>query len=78
MSIIFCPFFEGSTFCFHIKEWGEPVHYLLLFLKISGPMVAKCCLEFPVFEQILLVLLNILFILIENFTTKIPKIVYLL
>ena len=32
------------------------MHYLLLFLKISGPkLVAKCCLEFPVFEQILLV-----------------------
>ena len=27
----------GSKFRFHIKEWEEPVHYILLFLNISGP-----------------------------------------
>lgn len=48
-------FFCGSKFPFHIKEWGEPAHYILLFLKISGlHVVSKCSLEFPVFEQILL------------------------
>jgi hypothetical protein len=31
------------------------MYYILLFLKISGPnLVYNCCLEFPVFEQILL------------------------
>jgi hypothetical protein len=30
-------FFLGSKFRFHIKERGAPVHYVLLFLKISEP-----------------------------------------
>jgi hypothetical protein len=35
----FLSFFSGSKFRFHIKEWGQPVHYILLFLKISEPQV---------------------------------------
>ena len=47
------------------------MHYLLLFLKISGPkLVLKCCLEFPVFENILLVSVDYRFIFMGNFTTK--------
>ena len=29
-------FFSGSKFRFDLKNWGEPVHYILLFLKTSG------------------------------------------
>ena len=32
------------------------MHYILLFLNISGTnLVQKCCLEFTIFEKILLV-----------------------
>ena len=37
----------------------------------------KCCLEIPVFEQILLVFSNVLFIFVGDFTTKIFKILCL-
>jgi hypothetical protein len=33
--LCFVHFFKGSKFSFHIKEWGEPVRFVLLFLKIS-------------------------------------------
>jgi hypothetical protein len=40
----------------------------------------KCCLNIPVFEQILLGLLNIIFffIFLGNFTSEVFKILYLL
>jgi hypothetical protein len=44
------------------RRIGEPMHYILLFLKISGPvLVEKCCLEFPIFKQILVVFVEYLF-----------------
>jgi hypothetical protein len=33
---IFIFFFYGCNFRFHIKEWGRPMHYILLLFKISG------------------------------------------
>jgi hypothetical protein len=38
---IFYNFFQASAFCYHMKEWGHPVHYVVLFLKISGPQLVK-------------------------------------
>jgi len=41
-----------------------------LFLNISGPkLVYKRCLEFPVYDKILLVLLTILYVFRENFAS---------
>jgi len=37
MLIIFYPFVCDSKFHFYTEEMGWPVHYVLLFLKISGP-----------------------------------------
>jgi hypothetical protein len=47
------------------------VHYVLLFLKISGPkLLSKCCLEFPVFEELLLVFIEYLFHLRMEFHNR--------
>jgi hypothetical protein len=38
------------------------VHYILLFLKISAPMlVYNCCLEFPVQDKVFLVFVEFYF-----------------
>jgi hypothetical protein len=45
----FLSFFMGPNF-FYIKEWGQPVHYIILFFNISAPnVIQKRYLEFPVF-----------------------------
>jgi len=33
MPIVFYPFFYESKLRFHIEEWGDRIHYILLFLK---------------------------------------------
>jgi len=33
---IFTLLLKGPNFCFHINEWGQPVLYILLGLKIFG------------------------------------------
>jgi len=73
MSIVFHTFFWGSNFRFHIKEWGvEPVHYILCSWKfLDQSWFNSFVLDLPVFEQNLLVLVNIFFIPIGNFTTEI-------
>ena len=53
MPNVFVLFAKGSKFRFYANEWGNPVYYELLHLKISGPkFIQNCCLEFPVFEKI--------------------------
>ena len=37
VSLFFYPFVWGSKSRFHIIEWEQPLHYILLCLKISGP-----------------------------------------
>ena len=73
MSVVFYPFVWGSNFPCRIEEWGKPVHYIRLLLKVSEPkLVLECCLYFPLLVQIFLVFFfNILFIFIGNFTTEI-------
>jgi len=45
------------------------------FMKVSGP---NCCLEFPVFEEILLVFIDYFFIFIINFSAEMFTIICLL
>jgi hypothetical protein len=55
ISIIFFNFLSVQI-SFPYKKWGKPVHYICLFLKMFGPkLIYECCLEFPVFDKILLV-----------------------
>jgi hypothetical protein len=55
----FYTFARVSKFLFRLDEWGELVHYILLFLKISGrKVVSNYCFEVPQFEQILPKFLN--------------------
>ena len=50
MPFVFHPFVWRSKFRFHIEEWGAPVHYTPVFVKISGhKLIEKCCLKFPVY-----------------------------
>ena len=61
----FGPFFQGSKFHFRVTEWGEPVHYIILFLNISGPKLviyipsilsnlgSFCLISFPFSLEIL-------------------------
>jgi hypothetical protein len=41
MLIFFYPFHKRCKFYFDLEEWGEPVYYILLFLKILGSKLAK-------------------------------------
>jgi len=37
MLVVFLILFLRSIYHFHVEQWGEPKHYVLLFLKIYGP-----------------------------------------
>jgi hypothetical protein len=48
-------FSKGPNFASIQKNRGRAGALYILLLKISGPMlVSKCCLEFPIIEQMLL------------------------
>jgi len=78
MSIVFILFFLRVQISLPDNKMGKSSALYTSLLKISGPnLVLKCCLEFPVFENSLLDLLNIPFIFIGNFAIEIFKILYL-
>jgi hypothetical protein len=67
----------SSKFRFHIEEWVQIVHYLLIFEDFWTKVSLKVLFKFPVFEKILIVFVEICFIFTGYFTTEIFKILHI-